>query len=149
MGRRWVTLLNDDCHKVATGNGTCVKTCCGERWKPLEVGIVIKWVVVWILHSLWEITSWNHFRHFHGFVRPLQVVRQHNETMRVGVNKYTTAHRGVHLAVLHPHSGALMLYTFFRTCEARATKGLVNTLKSIQPGRILVFAAPVRGRSVF
>nr|XP_027222653.1 protein O-linked-mannose beta-1,2-N-acetylglucosaminyltransferase 1-like [Penaeus vannamei] len=71
-----------------------------------------------------------------------EVVRQHNETMRVGVKKYTTAHRGVHLAVLHPHSGALMLYTFFRTCEARATEGLVNTLKSIQPGRILVFAAP-------
>ncbi|XP_037787541.1 protein O-linked-mannose beta-1,2-N-acetylglucosaminyltransferase 1-like [Penaeus monodon] len=71
-----------------------------------------------------------------------EVVRQHNETMRIGIKYYTTAHRGVHLAVLHPHSGALMLYTFFRTSQPRATVGLVNTLKSIQPGRILVFAAP-------
>ncbi|XP_063604100.1 protein O-linked-mannose beta-1,2-N-acetylglucosaminyltransferase 1-like [Penaeus indicus] len=71
-----------------------------------------------------------------------EVIRQHNETMRIGLKSYTTAHRGVHLAVLHPHSGALMLYTFFRTSQPRATKGLVDTLKSIQPGRILVFAAP-------
>lgn len=79
---------------------------------------------------------------------PLQVVRQHNKTMQVGITRYTTAHRGVHLVVLHPHSGAPILDTYFRTWQPRATKGLVDALKSIQPGRILVFAAPVRKRVV-
>ncbi|KAK8391321.1 hypothetical protein O3P69_017140 [Scylla paramamosain] len=56
---------------------------------------------------------------------------------------YTTGHRGVHVVALHPSHASLTLSAYFRTWQPRAAKGLVDALASLQPGTLLVLAAPV------
>ncbi|KAG7155648.1 O-linked-mannose beta-1-2-N-acetylglucosaminyltransferase 1-like 24, partial [Homarus americanus] len=78
-----------------------------------------------------------------------QVLRQHNKTTRTSPTRYATAHRGVHVIAVHPHRGTPTLTTYYRTWQPRATKGLVQTLTSLQPGTLLVLAAPGDWRYFF
>ncbi|XP_069950931.1 protein O-linked-mannose beta-1,2-N-acetylglucosaminyltransferase 1-like [Cherax quadricarinatus] len=71
-----------------------------------------------------------------------QVLRQHNVTTRVSPTTYATAHRGVHIVCVDPRHGTSTLIAYYRTWQPRATKGLVDTLTSLQPGTLLVLAAP-------
>ncbi|XP_063867551.1 protein O-linked-mannose beta-1,2-N-acetylglucosaminyltransferase 1-like isoform X2 [Scylla paramamosain] len=72
----------------------------------------------------------------------LQVLRQHNVSTKVTPTNYTTGHRGVHVVALHPSHASLTLSAYFRTWQPRAAKGLVDALASLQPGTLLVLAAP-------
>ncbi|XP_045127503.1 protein O-linked-mannose beta-1,2-N-acetylglucosaminyltransferase 1-like isoform X2 [Portunus trituberculatus] len=72
----------------------------------------------------------------------LQVLRQHNVSTKITPTNYTTGHRGVHVAALHPSHAFLTLSAYFRTWQPRAAKGLRDTLASLQPGSLVVLAAP-------
>ena len=77
------------------------------------------------------------------FLVSAQVLRQYNVSTKVTPTNYTTGHRGVHVAALHPSYAYLTLSAYFRTWQPRAAKGLVDTLARLQPGTLLVLAAPV------
>nr|XP_045604574.1 protein O-linked-mannose beta-1,2-N-acetylglucosaminyltransferase 1-like isoform X2 [Procambarus clarkii] len=78
-----------------------------------------------------------------------QVLRQYNVTTQVSPGTYSTAHRGVHVITLHPNRGTTTFTAYYRTWQPRATKGLVHTLLSLQPGTLLVLAAPGDWRYFF
>ena len=80
------------------------------------------------------------FVYFHP---SMQVLKQYNVSAKISPTNYTTGHRGVHVTALHPRSASLTLSAYFRTWQPRASKGLVDTLASLQPDTLLILAAPV------